>query len=648
MVFSCFFYHGFLVGRNSHAMETWIKSKADQFAQAAHQQVNAVHQSASRLAEDVLQKVTHREDDDRRDLEFRDGPLGFTLEGNLVVAVQPNSQAERLGVAIGDRLVRVDGYEVPDVESGGFEEQRARALITKWLKDMPRPGVLTFELPEEFSDEGEPVEQDAPTSPEAQDEASATAKSTAVQVLQGELQRIQEERRKLSLELQESQEQRGALTAQLEQVKQKSDQQLRRSADLEEQLQVLRSQHKELKELHQALGSKEEASQAAAQASAARVETTQVAAQAAESRAAAAEQELSLLRQELKTALATLAETEAAATATRMQLEPLEKEMRGFGQAHEAELELLREDRGPLGTLKVCAKRVRRETYFSVTWQNRRAVPQEQQKRTEAHAQHVKELEQRLEVQQQQAAEELQRQQEELQRSKEALVEAQVTAEAAALEARAVRMEAASTHAEPNGDILDDQLLRVEEVAMPVAKANSGEVWTLVLGLQKRIDLLENRCASLQRPGGSWPSREREIESLEDSRALSALRLQSQESVMSTAPLRPSWELKLAAVAGPYVTAVVVTIHRLALGMLRGFLEKLLKSEAWLWVFYAHLLVLYAIAASSSLQTTADAGRGAVDSLNAQLASAGAGGPGYTLSFEVGTWMCIQKKQNIR
>lgn len=512
-----------------------------------------------------MQKVTHREDDDRRDLEFRDGPLGFTLEGNLVVAVQPNSQAERLGVAIGDRLVRVDGYEVPDVESGGFEEQRARALITKWLKDMPRPGVLTFELPEEFSDEGEPVEQDAPTSPEAQDEASATAKSTAVQVLQGELQRIQEERRKLSLELQESQEQRGALTAQLEQVKQKSDQQLRRSADLEEQLQVLRSQHKELKELHQALGSKEEASQAAAQASAARVETTQVAAQAAESRAAAAEQELSLLRQELKTALATLAETEAAATATRMQLDPLEKEMRGFGQAHEAELELLRE---------------------------------EQQKRTEAHAQHVKELEQRLEVQQQQAAEELQRQQEELQRSKEVLVEAQVTAEAAALEARAVRMEAASTHAEPNGDILDDQLLRVEEVAMPVAKANSGEV----LGLQKRIDLLENRCASLQR------------------------RLQSQESVMSTAPLRPSWELKLAAVAGPYVTAVVVTIHRLALGMLRGFLEKLLKSEAWLWVFYAHLLVLYAIAASSSLQTTADAGRGAVDSLNAQLASAGAGG----------------------
>ena len=33
-----------------------------------------------------------------------------------------------------------------------------------------------------------------------------------------------------------------------------------------------------------------------------------------------------------------------------------------------------------------------------------------------------------------------------------------------------------------------------------------------------------------------------------------------------------------------------------------------------------------------------------MDSLNAQLASAGAGGPGYTLSFEVGTWMCIQKK----
>lgn len=31
-----------------------------------------------------------------QDLEFRDGPLGFTLEGSLVVDVQPNSQAQRL------------------------------------------------------------------------------------------------------------------------------------------------------------------------------------------------------------------------------------------------------------------------------------------------------------------------------------------------------------------------------------------------------------------------------------------------------------------------------------------------------------------------------------------------------------------------
>jgi hypothetical protein len=44
------------------------------------------------------------------------------------------------------------------------------------------------------------------------------------------------------------------------------------------------------------------------------------------------------------------------------------QEMRGFGQAHEAELELLREDWGPLGTPKVCAKRVRSFWRESLVW----------------------------------------------------------------------------------------------------------------------------------------------------------------------------------------------------------------------------------------------------------------------------------------
>ncbi|CAK9056829.1 Alpha/beta hydrolase domain-containing protein 17B [Durusdinium trenchii] len=535
----------------------WIKSKADQLAQAAHQQVSAVQQSASKLAGDVLDSVRGPEADVRKDFEFREGPLGFTLEGNLVVAVEPHAQAERLGVAIGDRLVRVDGYEVPPCETGGFEEQRARGMIAKWLKEMPRPGVLTFELVEVDGESGEESprcsgsEAEGPASGSARSERAKTGAggpagaTGAAAVLQAELQRIQEERKKLTLELQDAQEERGALAAELEQLRQRGTQSAKRIGELEEQLQSLRAQNKEL------LGADEELAKLR-QATQATEEAHQGALEAAESRAKRAEQGLSSAQEELQVLTSQLKAAEAAAEGCRVQLEPLEKEMRGFREAHEAELELLRE---------------------------------EQERRIEAHALEVKDWAQRLEQQQQQQAEEeLSQQQKELQRSQEMLIEAQANAEAACVEARAARMEAASAGA---GD--------------PEKASSTSETFE-VQGLQKRIDLLENRCATLQR------------------------RLQSQEPLSPSSTLRPTWELRLAEATGPHVAAVVVAAHRLLLGLLKGFLERLLRSEAWLWVFYAHLLVLYALAASSSVQAGADAGRRAIDSLNAQLNAAGVGG----------------------
>ncbi|CAK9056283.1 Reticulocyte-binding protein 2 homolog a [Durusdinium trenchii] len=536
----------------------WIKSKADQLAQAAHQQVSAVQQSASKLAGDVLDSVRGPEADVRKaqgDFEFREGPLGFTLEGNLVVAVEPHAQAERLGVAIGDRLVRVDGYEVPPCETGGFEEQRARGMIAKWLKElrgflgarweMPRPGVLTFELVEVDGESGEGPASGSARSERAKTGAGGPAGATgAAAVLQAELQRIQEERKKLTLELQDAQEERGALAAELEQLRQRGTQSAKRIGELEEQLQSLRAQNKEL------LGADEELAKLR-QATQATEEAHQGALEAAESRAKRAEQGLSSAQEELQVLTSQLKAAEAAAEGCRVQLEPLEKEMRGFREAHEAELELLRE---------------------------------EQERRIEAHALEVKDWAQRLEQQQQQAEEELSQQQKELQRSQEMLIEAQANAEAACVEARAARMEAASAGA---GD--------------PEKASSTSETFE-VQGLQKRIDLLENRCATLQR------------------------RLQSQEPLSPSSTLRPTWELRLAEATGPHVAAVVVAAHRLLLGLLKGFLERLLRSEAWLWVFYAHLLVLYALAASSSVQAGADAGRRAIDSLNAQLNAAGVGG----------------------
>ncbi|CAJ1381014.1 unnamed protein product [Effrenium voratum] len=532
-------------------MDTWIKSKADQFAQAAHQHVSAVHQSASKLAEGVLDSVGGAPDDFRKDLEFREGPLGFTLEGDLVVAVAADSQAAQLGVEIGDRLVKVDGYEVPSYESG-FEEQRARALIAKWLKEMPRPGILTFELPE--SD----VEDGIPESPrndaDSQTDASGAAKAGAG-VLQAELQRVQEQRKKLAAELQESQERGAALQAELEAARKDLAPTARRAQELEEQLQCAKAQNKELLAAVN-VGSAEELTRL--QRALADAE------EAARARTSAAERLQTQQAQEVKSLAARLWEAEAALAASRQQVEPLEQELQGFRQAHEVELELLQK---------------------------------EQERLQEQKQQELQELQGQLEEQRLKAEVEMQTMREELQRSQDLLAEAQVNAAAAAVEARAARLAppAEAPVAVPAaGEELEDEELRPLD--------NFAEV----ADLRKRINLLETRCASLQR------------------------RLRSEALGSGPRPSsRPGWELKVAAAAGPRCAALAVAVHGVALGSLRGFTERLLKSEAWLWVFFAHLVVLYTIAGSCSFSSASlDAGRGAVDSLNAQLAAKAAGATG--------------------
>ena len=115
--------------------------------------------------------------------------------------------------------------------------------------------------------------------------------------------------------------------------------------------------------------------------------------------------------------------------------------------------------------------------------------------------------------------------------------------------------------------------MEAHSLRMEMAKRGAPEE---LARLQRRIDLLESRGARREEQG----PRE-----------------------------RPGWEVWLAANAGAHATALLVTAHQLLLTALRSFLERLLRSEAWLWVFYAHLLVLYALAAWSSVATSADAGR---------------------------------------
>lgn len=104
-----------------------------------------------------------------------------------------------------------------------------------------------------------------------------------------------------------------------------------------------------------------------------------------------------------------------------------------------------------------------------------------------------------------------------------------MNAEASAVEAHSLRMEMAQRGA-------------------------AGEAPEEVARLQRRVELLESRAVR---------------------------RVEPQERQ------RPPWEQWLAATAGPHATALVVAGHQLLLTALRAFLERLLRSEAWLWVFYA-------------------------------------------------------------
>ncbi|CAE7194399.1 unnamed protein product [Symbiodinium necroappetens] len=694
-------------------METWLKSKADQLAQAAQDHVSAVQQSASKLA--VAFDPVGAPPDDVKDVEFRDGPLGFTLEGSLVVSVQPSSQAERLGVEIGDRLVKIDGYEVPRYETD-FEEQRARKVISKWLKEMPRPAILTFELQQDL---GEEVAKETP-----QPRSEEAPKAGAVQVLQAELQRTQEERKKLAAELKDSQEACGQLSAQVESLKKESVPNLRRLSEMEEQLQTLRTQNKELVSAVNATSTSraDEELLKLRQALAATQEASQAAVQAAQTKTEAAEDKYSEQQQEVQALMLQVADLTEQAENRRLQIEPMEKEsapsvpeLQGqawsgqsvffcFQAAHEAELDLFRE---------------------------------EQAMRKEQHQQELQELQRRLGDQQIKADRELQDVQLQLQKCPKRLCRKpkqraedfalcrlqpgppQVNAEAAAVEATAARpgprvgrrapqLMDASRNAlllvartiaalrEAAADATSDVHLDLVSMLVPWAilgpaqrdaqvqerwnnargldfangtakheyiliglgsgSTSLREAWQRsqldagvklkpfapslepallaerdgeedadpspvgdslqVLELRKRINLLETRLVGV----GT-----RELWELEQF----LLRQHSQD--VGTGSVRPSWELRLAALAGPHVAAVAVALHRWSLSGLRGFTERLLKSEAWLWVFYAHLLVLYTISASCSVQTTADAGRGAVETLNAQLAAmAGSSTPAAT------------------
>lgn len=122
-------------------------------------------------------------EDGRKDLIFRQGQLGFSLECMHVMSVDKERQAYRLGVEVGDRLIRVDGRNVPEFDPGdAAEEQRVHDLVTQWLEEMPLPATLTFETlqgTEEARPQPAPSAKAAPAPAGGSGEAVAAAAAAA-------------------------------------------------------------------------------------------------------------------------------------------------------------------------------------------------------------------------------------------------------------------------------------------------------------------------------------------------------------------------------------------------------------------------------------------------------------------------------------
>eukprot|EP00931_Biecheleriopsis_adriatica_P063030 TRINITY_DN38110_c0_g1_i1.p1 TRINITY_DN38110_c0_g1~~TRINITY_DN38110_c0_g1_i1.p1 ORF type:complete len:557 (-),score=172.82 TRINITY_DN38110_c0_g1_i1:24-1655(-) len=324
------------------------QNKADELAQAAQQQVSELQQHASASASKLNEAVQFMSSSSaaaKKDLEFGSGPLGFVLEGALVVNVEDGSQAASRGVEVGDRLVAIDGFVLPRCkETDVAGTDRNNRNIRKWLKEMPRPGRLQFEVPTGAKDseaitslssavteaavdaESEHVEV-----PEQAEQSSSQATAATQDSSKEEVQREDITKREESSQgdLETVRRALAETQASLEAETKKLEAEKRKSAKFLEELGAARSRNKEL-----------------LAASSSREAEKEGALEAKESEASALTEEVQRLSGALEemTSRATAAEERSARV--EEQLKEVLGHLGGFQAAHDAELELVRAEEG--------------------------------------------------------------------------------------------------------------------------------------------------------------------------------------------------------------------------------------------------------------------------------------------------------------
>eukprot|EP00927_Polykrikos_kofoidii_P044791 TRINITY_DN38675_c0_g1_i1.p1 TRINITY_DN38675_c0_g1~~TRINITY_DN38675_c0_g1_i1.p1 ORF type:complete len:585 (+),score=131.49 TRINITY_DN38675_c0_g1_i1:103-1857(+) len=571
-------------------MDSWLKAKAEELARVAQSQVDELQQSASKL-------VSTSARGQRKALEFGEGPLGFTLEGTLVVSVEAGSQASELGVEVGDRLLQIDGYNVPISPPGDVAgEQRANKVIQKWLRKMPRPGELSFASPDFDQPELCHDSAEATTAP-----VDASSPLDAIVVEENPL--------RVAAELRETKQT-------LFQVRASLDMEKRKANKLLQEVGFLRERSKELLLAANARETDSDAAFDAAEirASAMQAEIDRLRDEVASrenldvrcselqnevvslrdsldvAKKFALEKETELdranevianLRQELESEITKASALDARANAAESRGKALVDEIAGLRNAHDAEMELLVEEN------------------------NRQAAAQKS----------------KADEQEKKASLENDRVRCELGEARRAALEYQASAASAAAEAHTAVLEASAARAATRAAIADAEAARAAAAAAatssPVNEAFCGGANGADTLPANRVDIVDGLVppSSLEEGVAAWRARaeffEQRCSTLQ--RKLTARIPTSIVGQAGAGQSHPTWLPWVLRVAGPRVGELSLLAFTMPSRAMRSFTGRLLERDALLWVFYAHLLILYLIAASYVLSSPAAHGSLAAD-----------------------------------
>lgn len=582
-------------------MNSWLKAAAN-LGDQVQKHATGLQQNASLLAEGVLQAVDATAAGDVRELTFDAGPLGFVLDGMQVASVDPDGQAAMLGLQVGDRLTKVAGYEVPAPAAPGDEagERRNATLVKRWLKEMPRPGGLHFsrsrpevagrtaETDADVVASGTEAAAAAPASVENKEvsetntlKAELVALRDLVHSQEAELDQLRDEcqeLRHLAVEHVDALDASpvGAAQSRLEVC----------VRTLQEQLADSRADHeasrKKVAELVAHLGVLQAKNE----------ELRSSAAQGEEDvREAFAERE-QLLEEEVARLLKAVSATEAKAD---MACKEAAKQV-ADATAQEAALQAKLESQG--GELRsLRAKATAADLQAEVTGQEvlriRSESAEDLAKLHRDHEAGLRRLEQRLIEQRQAHVLELS----ELRRDLEAARQ------------RAARREEQG----PEEDGF--------EVEPPEDGTDDAERGTLQAGLQQSD---ASPCKSLEEGSADVAALHQQVAYLERKCGVLQKKLDARPIVCQRPPSDGSATpgsdpVLLRRFLGPQLAALAAGPHAMLDARLRRFTQRLLRHGAWLWLFYAHLLVLYAVAASCYAQAAAPDPSVPLDALHAHV-----------------------------